>query len=311
MKPVIMPPIVDDQATILREIVSSRRSVLAPARINKGMKSIAILSGKGGVGKSSLAVNLGLAMADMGQRVTILDADLGLANVDILFGVMPKFNIGHVLRGDKELAEIVYKVGDMISIIPGGAGLRELSDLDDQRQAWIINRLSSLENETDILILDTCAGLHKNVLSFAMASDLTLLLTTPEPTAIRDSYGVLKSLFQMSGPAVNARIVVNMAANEREAVIAGERIISTAEQFLNVKIPYFGCVVWDVAMRDAVKKRRPLLLYDENCISAPYFRELAHKVAEFKEGSECVDTGSEESSFIGRLARQMEKKESQ
>ncbi|MDR1884915.1 MAG: P-loop NTPase, partial [Synergistaceae bacterium] len=185
MNPVIMPPIMDDQATVLRELVSDRRAVVAASRIS-GMRSIAILSGKGGVGKSNLAVNLGLAMAEMGLRVTILDADLGLANIDILFGVVPKFNMGHVLRGDKELQEIVYRVGDLISIIPGGAGLRELADIDDQRRAWIIERLSSLEDETDVLILDTSAGIHKNVLAFAAASDLALLVTTPEPTAIRD-----------------------------------------------------------------------------------------------------------------------------
>jgi flagellar biosynthesis protein FlhG len=168
MNPVIMPPVMDDQATVLRELVSSRRSVAATARIS-GMKSVAILSGKGGVGKSSLAVNLSLAIADLGLKVTILDADLGLANLDILFGVMPKFNLGHVIRGDKDLAEIIYRVGDMVSIIPGGAGLRDLADIDDQKQAWIINRLSDLEAETDILILDTSAGIHKNVLSFVMA----------------------------------------------------------------------------------------------------------------------------------------------
>jgi flagellar biosynthesis protein FlhG len=309
MNPVIMPPMMDDQATVLRELVSSRRSVVAAARIS-GMKSVAILSGKGGVGKSSLAVNLSLAMADLGLKVTILDADLGLANLDILFGVMPKFNIGHVVRGDKDLAEIVYRVGDMISIIPGGAGLRDLADIDDQKQAWIINRLSSLEAGTDILILDTSAGIHKNVLSFAMAADLALLLTTPEPTAIRDSYSVLKSLFQMTGSALNASIVVNMVTDEREGVIVGERIIATAEQFLNVKIPYFGCVVWDAAMRDAVKRRRPLLLHDENCISAPYFRGLAQKIMEFKEGPDLDDRRTAGNSFIGRLARQMRKKES-
>jgi flagellar biosynthesis protein FlhG len=309
MNPVIMPPIMDDQATVLRELVSGRRASVA-ARIG-GLKSIAILSGKGGVGKSNLAVNLGLAMAEMGLRVTILDADLGLANIDILFGIVPKFNMAHVLRGDKDLPEIVQRVGDLISIIPGGAGLRDLADLDDQRQAWIISKLSSLEEETDILILDTSAGIHKSVLSFAVASDLTLLLTTPEPTAIRDSYGVLKSLCQMTGGVINASIVVNMAADEHEAVMVGERIIATAEQFLNVKVPYFGCIVWDAAMMEAVKRRRPLLLHDEKSASASCFRELAQRIIDYRDGPEQRGEAVRSDSFLGRLARQIEKKESQ
>ncbi|MDR3355259.1 MAG: MinD/ParA family protein [Synergistaceae bacterium] len=309
MNPVIMPPMMDDQATDLRKLVSSIRSVDAAARIS-GVKSVAILSGKGGVGKSSLAVNLSLAMAELGLRVTILDADLGLANLDILFGVTPKFHMGHVMRGDKELADIIYRVGDMISIIPGGAGLRDLADIDDQKQAWIINRLSNLEAETDILILDTSAGIHKNVLSFAMASDLSLLITTPEPTAIRDSYSVLKSLFQMAGSALNAGMVVNMVKNEREGISVGERIIATAGHFLNVKIPYFGCVIWDAAMMDAVRRRRPLLMSEENSVSAPCFRELARKILEFKETPERSDGITAGNSFIGRLARQIAKKES-
>ena len=125
--------------------------------------------------------------------MAVLDADLGLANIDILFGVIPKYNLGHVLRGEKELSDIVLNVSEKVFIIPGGAGLRELADLDEQQQSWVIGRLSVLEDDIDMLLLDTSAGIHKNVLSFAVASDLTLLVTTPEPTSIRDCYSVLKS----------------------------------------------------------------------------------------------------------------------
>ncbi|MDR3331731.1 MAG: MinD/ParA family protein [Synergistaceae bacterium] len=307
MNPVIMPPMIGDQATALRELVLDRR-IAGPGSKITGMKSIAILSGKGGVGKSNMAVNLGLAMAEMGLRVTILDADLGLANIDILFGVVPKFNIGHVLRGVKELSEILYKVGDLVSIIPGGAGLRELADLDDQRQSWMIDRLSVLEDETDVLLLDTSAGIHKNVLVFAMASDMSLLLTTPEPTAIRDSYSVLKSLCQTNGGDINAAIVVNMVADYHEAAMVSERIISTAEQFLNIKVPYMGCILWDSALREAVKRRRPLLLDDDSSVSAPCFRELAARIIEAPDGNFHRGVESEQYSFLSRLVRQMGKK---
>jgi ATPases involved in chromosome partitioning len=162
------------------------------------MRSIAILSGKGGVGKTNVAVNLALALGELGLRTAVLDADLGLANVDVLLGVVPKFNLGHVLRGEKEMKEIVLAVNSKVSIIPGGSGLRELADLDDQKQSWFIEKLSALEDDLDLLILDTGAGIQRNVLAFAMAADRTILLTTPEPTAIRDSYSVLKSLCQAS-----------------------------------------------------------------------------------------------------------------
>jgi ATPases involved in chromosome partitioning len=280
MNPVIMPAPSHDQATALRQLVSGRKpegEIVKPERI-EGLRTVAVLSGKGGIGKSNVAVNLGLALADLGLRVAILDADLGLANIDILFGVVPKFNIAHVLKGEKEFPDILLKVTERLCIIPGGVGIRELADLDEQQQAWMIRRLAFLEEETDILILDTGAGLHRSVLAFAMAADFSLLLTTPEPTAIRDSYGVLKSLYQAATHMPDIGLLVNMAADEREAELVAERITSAAEQFLGSRVEYVGHVLWDQEMREAVKKRRPLLLDDTDAISAPCFRRLAERV---------------------------------
>ncbi|MDR1916545.1 MAG: P-loop NTPase [Synergistaceae bacterium] len=312
MNPIIMPAMpapINDQATVLRELVSDKKERGGLKDRITGMRSIAILSGKGGVGKSNVAVNLALALAEFGLNVAILDADLGLANIDILFGVIPKFNLGHVLRGDKELSEILFKVGERVSIIPGGAGLRELADLDDQRQSWIINRLSFMEDETDILLLDTSAGIHKNVLSFATASDLSMLITTPEPTAIRDSYSVLKSLCQSTNGQINIGLVVNMAADEKEAFMVAERIISAGEQFLNFHMAYLGCVVWDFAIRESVKKRKPLLLDNTESVSAPYFRGLAKKIFEPAHDLQSTSKAVEKDTFFLRLARQTGEKE--
>jgi flagellar biosynthesis protein FlhG len=312
MNPVIMPAMpthIKDQATMLRELVSDKKDIARYQDRITGVRSIAVLSGKGGVGKSNVAVNLALALADKGLEVSILDADLGLANIDILFGVVPKFNLGHVLRGDKELSEIVFKVGERVSIIPGGAGLRELADLDEQRQSWIINRLSMLDDDTDILILDTSAGLHKNVISFATASDLSLLITTPEPTAIRDSYSVLKSLCQATKGDIKIGLVVNMASDEKEAFLVAERIISASEQFLDFKVPYLGCVVWDAELRESVKRRKPLLLGDSKSASVPYFRELAQKIFESSEEGQLAKKLARRDTFLLRLLRQAVAKE--
>ncbi len=304
MNPVIMPPIGNDQAAALRELVSSKKEA-SSAKVT-GMRSIAVLSGKGGVGKSNVAVNVALALAEKGLRVAVLDADLGLANIDILFGVIPKFNLGHVLKGEKELADILFKVRENVFIIPGGAGLQELADLDEQRQQWIIERLNFLEQDIDLLILDTSAGIHKNVLSFATSVDMSVLLTTPEPTAIRDAYSVLKSMCQATEGRANIGLVVNMAADEKEASLVADRIISAAEQFLNYKVEYLGCILWDQKLREAVKNRKPLLLSKEESVSASSFRALAEKFSDPQGGKKSKN--GREDTFLQRLARQMQKR---
>jgi flagellar biosynthesis protein FlhG len=303
-----MPPPAQDQATRLRELVLDKNEATPRNRIT-GMKSIAILSGKGGVGKSNLAVNLALALADQGMRVTLLDADLGLANIDILFGVVPKYNLGHVLRGEKALSDILFQVGERLAIIPGGAGLRELADLDDQGQSWMIDRLSFLENDTDVMLLDTSAGLHKNVLEFAMASDLSMLMTTPEPTAIRDSYSVLKSLWQSTGGDLNVGLVVNMVSDTNEATMVAERILSAADQFLGFKVRYLGCILWDAALRDSVRRRKPLLLDGAQTLSVPCFKDLACKILEMPSNPDEYRQEKGKGSFLRRLANQMLKRE--
>jgi flagellar biosynthesis protein FlhG len=236
--------------------------------------------------------------------VALLDADLGLANIDILFGVMPKFNLGHVMRGEKELSEVVFRVGERVSIIPGGVGLRDLAELDEQSQSWMINRLSFLEEETDLLIIDTSAGIHKNVLSFAMSSDMVLLITTPEPTAIRDSYGVLKSLYQGAKGAIRIGLLVNMAGNEKEAFLVAEKIISASEQFLNFKVPYLGFVLWDSEIRESVKKRKPLFLNETESVAFPCFRALAQKIYESSEEGQLSKKPAMRDSFLLRLLHQ-------
>jgi flagellar biosynthesis protein FlhG len=161
-----------------------------------------------------------------------------------------------------------------------------------------------LENDTDVLIMDTSAGLHRNVLAFAAASDISLLITTPEPTAIKDAYSVIKSLSQMQGGDVNAKLVVNMASDRNEAALVADKLISTTEHFLGFKIPYLGYVAWDAAISASVKKRKPLLLENKNANPARYFRELADKILElYDEGAET----NEKDSFLRRLVKHMMK----
>jgi flagellar biosynthesis protein FlhG len=304
MNPVIMPAILNDQAAALRELVSNKKLSANLRDKITGVKSITVLSGKGGVGKSNVAVNLALALADEEFNVALLDADLGLANVDILFGVVPKYNLGHVMRGEKEFADIVFKVSERVSIIPGGVGLRDLADIDEQRQSWMINRLSFLEDDVDILILDSGAGIYKNIMSFALASDLSLIITTPEPTAIRDSYSVLKSLLQSAKGELKVGLVVNMVKDEKEALLVAERIISASEQFLDFKIPYFGCILWDSGIRESVIKRKPLLLWDAKSPSVAYFRKIAQTIYEAIYEGQSLGKSARRDTFLLRLLKQ-------
>lgn len=296
-----------DQASILRALVASKKS--NPMRIS-GVRSIAVLSGKGGVGKTNLAVNLALALGEAGFHASVLDADLGLANVDVLFGVIPKRNLGHVLRGECSFDDILFPITDRVSIIPGGSGLRELADLDERQLPWIMERLSSMESHTDVLVIDTSAGIHRNVLVFAIAADQTLLLTTAEPTSIRDSYSVLKALTLSNemGDAWDVGLVVNMAANELEAMSVAERVQAAAAHFLKLKIPYWGCVVWDRAVTSSVKQRKPFMLAEPDSKVAEEIRALADKMFESAAKNSDGIWSKGLNTFLLRLAKQMKER---
>ncbi len=247
-----------DQAAPLRQFMSKEANL--PGEVRRG-RSLAILSGKGGVGKTNIAVNLALAAGQEGARVAVLDADLGLANVDILFGMMPRYNLSHLVTGERLLEEIIVTVDENVKIIPGGAGIQSLAELDSARREDLLEKLLILEATEDFLLVDTAAGIYESVLSFALAVETVLLITTPEPTSIRDAYGVLKALSRTeAGRKKDIRLIVNMAYNEEDAQSVAERIQMAANQFLGMNIPFLGYVPWDPNIRKAVQKRRPFYL---------------------------------------------------
>ncbi len=248
----------NDQAASLRQFVSENPE--SSEKVRRG-RSLAILSGKGGVGKTNLAVNLALAAGQEGARVVVLDADLGLANVDILFGMMPRYNLSHVITGEKSLEEIIVTVDENVKIIPGGAGIQSLADLSSSRREELLQKFSVLEATEDFLLVDTAAGIYDSVLAFALAVETVLLVTTPEPTSIRDAYGVLKALSRIEGGIKkDVRLLVNMAYNEEDAQSVAERVQMAANQFLGMSVPFVGYVPWDPNIRKAVQKRRPFYL---------------------------------------------------
>jgi flagellar biosynthesis protein FlhG len=267
--------VLSDQAKELRRIVEQYKRT---SRKTGNLRTITVLSGKGGVGKSNLSVNLACALAEMGKKVILLDADLGLANIDMLCGVTAKYNLAHLIDGSKDLDEVLIELERNVWILPGGSGIKELADLDEARLLALIESLGVLEDRADILLIDTSAGIHKGVLTFATAADTTLLITTPEPTSIRDAYGVLKALrgSMESGGKRDIAFVVNMTSSEKEGLEVANRLRVAAAQFLSLPINYMGYVLRDHFVEQAVRIRKPFYQLYPDSPAAECIRKLVH-----------------------------------
>jgi flagellar biosynthesis protein FlhG len=288
-----------DQAASLREM--ARRST-------KRAQTIAITSGKGGVGKTNLSVNLATVLAAMRRRVVLLDADLGLANADILCNVQPRFNLAHVVAGQRPLADVMTPVPAGFALIPGASGLAKMADLVENDRKRIVADLDSLSESTDAIIIDTCAGIGRNVLSFTSTADHVVIVTTPEPTAITDAYAVLKVLVRCGTSAGGAAgggkisIMVNMVKNRDEAKQVHERIASVARQFLKTDVAFAGYVVSDAAVQQSVRKRAPFVLQYPNSAAAQCVQAWANRIDHHVDISAGLALGAAKPGFFSRLA---------
>ena len=240
-----------DQATNLRKLVLENRQV-------KKTKTIAVTSGKGGVGKSSISVSLAIALARNNVTVTLLDADLGLANVNVILGIIPKYNLYHVIKGKKKLREIVIEVPENIKIIAGASGFHQLANLDVKQRTDFIESVAELDSD-DYMIIDTGAGVSQNVLAFVLAADEVIVVTTPEPTAITDAYGINKSIAAQA-PDKSIKLVVNRVQSVAEGKRVAQRVINIAGQFLNVKVENLGFVFDDIAVPKSVRNQKPFFV---------------------------------------------------
>ncbi len=241
-----------DQAANLRRLVLEKGTGAKKTRI------IAITSGKGGVGKTSLAVGLAISMARKGASVTLLDADLGLANINVILGIIPKYNLYHVIKGKKKLRDIVINVPEGIKIIAGASGFHQLANLEPRQRTEFIEAMGELEAD-DYLIIDTGAGVSQNVMSFVLAADEIVVVTTPEPTAITDAYGIIKSIAAQSSDKI-IRLIVNRAQSVSEGNRVAQRVISIAGQFLNIKVESLGFVFEDPSVPRSVRNQKPFVV---------------------------------------------------
>jgi flagellar biosynthesis protein FlhG len=232
------------------ELPREKRQASAPV--------LAITSGKGGVGKTNIAANLALCMAAAKKRVLLIDADISLGNLDLVMNIRSKYNISHVINGTKRLEEIVQTGPDGLQIICGASGLDRLADISEHEQRRLLDYLAGLQSQTDVVVIDTAAGISSAVIGFCMASDHVLVVTTPEATAMTDAYGVIKVLIkrQFKGPI---SIVVNMARNEAEGKRTYERMAEVTHKFLQADLYYAGVLLRDERLCAAVRSRKPVV----------------------------------------------------
>lgn len=278
-----------DQAERLRAIVKENT-------INKKLaRVITITSGKGGVGKTNFAINLGIALSKLGQKILLVDADLGLANVDVMLGMIPKYNLGHVLLGEKKIADIIINGPAGMKIIPSGSGMYKLANLGDKKLAQCLEHLNELEKSIDLILIDTGAGLSKSVLKFILAAGEVIIITTPEPTAITDAYGIIK-VITASKRDLHIRVVVNMAKNEKEAQEVMERLSVVSQRFLGMDLEGLGFIPIDTVVPKAVKEQQPFILSHPRSLVAQSISQIAAKLVN---GDTQVTTGSV--SFFQRL----------
>ncbi len=218
---------------------------------------LAITSGKGGVGKSSIAINLAIYLSKMDQRVCLVDADLGMANIDILLKMTPKLNLTHLLSQDVDIFDVILEGPEKIMVIPGGSGWQQIHNLRTPQFNRLVNAFKKLEHYTDMIIFDTGAGINQNIINFLLASDEVLLVTTPEPHAITDAYAMIKIVSEQNSE-LPIKLIVNRVANGSEGKDVGDKITFAAKQFLNVSVEYIGHVREDQVFQKATRSQTPL-----------------------------------------------------
>ena len=245
---------------------------------------IAVTSGKGGVGKTNFSTNLSLTLAKQGKRVIVVDADLGLANLHVVFGFMPDKNLEHVLRGERTLREIIYPGPGGVQIVAGGSGIVDLANLTAEQRDAFVDGLQELDKLADVIIIDTGAGLSHSVLAFLNAAEEIIVVTTPEPTSLTDAYATIK-VVSGSNPQAKQRIMVNMANNEEEAEQVAHKLQLISQRFLGFEPEYLGYVPLDPAVPKAVRAQTPFTISNPNCEASKAVERIAEKLGYCEESS--------------------------
>ena len=276
----------NDQAKILRQMVKNNykkdnsfsKDVDTVQKIN--MNIITVASGKGGVGKSNFSVNLGLAMQDLKKRCLLLDADFGLANIEIILGERPKNNISSLIHGNSELRDVISLSKYGIPFISGGSGIKDMNFLSSEQIDSIANKLIDLSRYTDNLIIDTGAGINDVVVKFCKLANYIYIVVTPEPTSITDGYALIKTLVSQFNINIPIKIIINKAANQTEAKEVFEKLHFVAKEFLQSNIGYGGYIPYDDNLFKSAKEQIPILKYNNKSKSSRAYCEIAKNISE-------------------------------
>ncbi len=261
-----------DQATGLRNISNGKKIT----------KVIAVTSGKGGVGKTNLISNIGYMLSKKGRKVLLMDADLGLGNVDILLGLAPKYNISHVFKGEKSILDIIVEGPGGMNIIPASSGIQKVTDLSNSEKLILMEQFDSLETEYDYFLIDTGAGISKNVTYFCVASQEIIVVATPEPTSITDAYALMKVLYK-DYQEKKFNLIVNMAQNKNDALQVYNTLSLVVDKYLgmDLSLSYLGFIPVDKNFPLAVRKQKLISEVFPECDAAKSFMNLIKKIEKF------------------------------
>ncbi|MDD6036272.1 MAG: MinD/ParA family protein [Lachnospiraceae bacterium] len=264
-----------DQAEQLRKLVKKQERPQSAARV------ITVTSGKGGVGKSSIAVNLAIQMQRLGKRVIILDADFGLANVEVMLGIRPQFNLADLMFRGKTLSEIITTGPENIGFISGGSGIQELARMTKEQVIYLTQKMVELDSIADVIIVDTGAGIADNVLEFVTACSEVLLVATPEPTSITDAYALLKALNRRAGfsrERTSIKMISNRVRSETEGKNLYEKMSIVVDKFLNIQPEFLGMIPQDDLISKAVMLQKPISIAYPGAPAAKAMQNIAAKL---------------------------------
>jgi flagellar biosynthesis protein FlhG len=277
-----------DQADTLRQMARTAKKnqisdshPAAGLTDQQGIRVISVTSGKGGVGKSNVVSNLAIALSAQGKKVLLIDADLGLGNLDVLLGLSPVYNLNHVLNGEKGIIDILIDGPAGIKIIPAGSGVQELTSLGQHEKLKLLDELDMLEEQFDIMIVDTEAGISENVTYFTVAAQEIFVVVTPEPTSITDAYALIKLLATRYSEH-HFKVLVNMSKDSEEALEVFRKLANVAGRFLDISLDYLGCVIKDEKVVEAVKRQKAVMDIFPDSEAAQCFATIAKRVIENK-----------------------------
>lgn len=266
---------------------------------NHPVQVIAVTSGKGGVGKTNVSVNLAVGLVKSGKSVMLMDADLGLANVDIMLGIKPKYDLHHVITGERSLEEVILEGPMGISIVPAASGIGHMAELSVVEQGSLVRAFGELHTDIDVLIVDTAAGISSSVISFSKAAQEIIVVVCDEPASITDAYALIKVLNREHGVG-RFQILSNMVKDVEHGKRLFAKLVGTAEIFLDVSLGYVGSIPMDEKLRDAVRTQSAVMESFPHCASSIAFQRLTKKINNL---SVLPSTTGYLEFFIERIAR--------